>query len=274
MQVTGPFPITSGTQILTETQPSSFQQAVAVENNSPYQLTLYIANKQYTLAPYMKDLFLKPTNIQSITFDASELSGVIPSGSNSDLVLIWYGPNDTVDQQMANFPVALSPISVSSGSTITGNVEITAPLAANGSVNVEVTTPVSAEITAPLAANGSVNVEVTTPVSAEITAPLAANGSVEIETTPAATATITAVASSAASVAVVASNAARRGLILSNNSTEPVLVAFAAAASATAFTVVLAIGQNFVLPAPVYTGAISAIWPTAGTGDLSATELS
>ena len=252
MQVTGPFPITSGTQILTETQPSSFQQAVAVENNSPYQLTLYIANKQYTLAPYMKDLFLKPTNIQSITFDASELSGVIPSGSNSDLVLIWYGPNDTVDQQMANFPVALSPISVSSGSTITGNVEITEPLAANGSVNVEVTTPVSAEITAPLAANGSV----------------------EIETTPAATATITAVASSAASVAVVASNAARRGLILSNNSTEPVLVAFAAAASATAFTVVLAIGQNFVLPAPVYTGAISAIWPTAGTGDLSATELS
>ena len=230
MQVTGPFPITSGTQILTETQPSSFQQAVAVENNSPYQLTLYIANKQYTLAPYMKDLFLKPTNIQSITFDASELSGVIPSGSNSDLVLIWYGPNDTVDQQMANFPVALSPISVSSGSTITGNVEITAPLTANGSV--------------------------------------------EIETTPAATATITAVASSAASVAVVASNAARRGLILSNNSTEPVLVAFAAAASATAFTVVLAIGQNFVLPAPVYTGAISAIWPTAGTGDLSATELS
>ena len=230
MQVTGPFPITSGTQILTETQPSSFQQAVAVENNSPYQLTLYIANKQYTLAPYMKDLFLKPTNIQSITFDASELSGVIPSGSNSDLVLIWYGPNDTVDQQMANFPVALSPISVSSGSTITGNVEITAPLASNGSV--------------------------------------------EIETTPAATATITAVASSAASVAVVASNAARRGLILSNNSTEPVLVAFAAAASATAFTVVLAIGQNFVLPAPVYTGAISAIWPTAGTGDLSATELS
>ena len=230
MQVTGPFPITSGTQILTETQPSSFQQAVAVENNSPYQLTLYIANKQYTLAPYMKDLFLKPTNIQSITFDASELSGVIPSGSNSDLVLIWYGPNDTVDQQMANFPVALSPISVSSGSTITGNVEITAPLASNGSV--------------------------------------------EIETTPAATATITAVASSAASVAVVASNAARRGLILSNNSTEPVLVAFAAAASATAFTVVLAVGQNFVLPAPVYTGAISAIWPTAGTGDLSATELS
>lgn len=244
MQVTGPFPITSGTQILTETQPSSFQQAVAVENNSPYQLTLYIANKQYTLAPYMKDLFLKPTNIQSITFDASELSGVIPSGSNSDLVLIWYGPNDTVDQQMANFPVALSPISVSSGSTITGNVEITAPLAANGSVNVEVT------------------------------GPLTTDGSVEIETTPAATATITAVASSAASVAVVASNAARRGLILSNNSTEPVLVAFAAAASATAFTVVLAVGQNFVLPAPVYTGAISAIWPTAGTGDLSATELS
>lgn len=97
------------------------------------------------------------------------------------------------------------------------------------------------------------------------------SGSVEV--TNCATATISTAASSTTTATIAAANSARRGLILANNSTEPCVFAFGSGASATNFSIALAAGASIAIPAPVYTGLISVVWATAGTGNATVTEL-
>jgi hypothetical protein len=84
-------------------------------------------------------------------------------------------------------------------------------------------------------------------------------------------ASITRVASSGTSVSVLAARGERKGLTLVNDSNASAYVAFAATASSSVFTLKMAPGSTWVMPSPVYTGQVSAIW-TAADGGLEATE--
>lgn len=86
-------------------------------------------------------------------------------------------------------------------------------------------------------------------------------------------AALTQVTASASSVSLLAANASRRGLMLFNNSTKTCYVAFAATASASAFSIKLPGGALYEKEEPIYTGAISAIWDAAN-GQMQITELS
>src|SRR3990167_6203728 len=87
-----------------------------------------------------------------------------------------------------------------------------------------------------------------------------------------ATATLSTVVVSTVSIALAASNAARRRIVIHNDSTGNVFVAFAATATVTAFTIKL--GGNNVYEGPLndYTGAISAI-RSAGSSNVRVTEI-
>ena len=86
-------------------------------------------------------------------------------------------------------------------------------------------------------------------------------------------AVLTTVASSAVSVTLKASNAARRQLLVYNNSTKTLFIAFSATASATSFTVKLAAGGFYASDSDGYTGVVSGIW-SATNGDAQVTEIS
>ena len=88
----------------------------------------------------------------------------------------------------------------------------------------------------------------------------------------ASSATLSNVANSVTSVSVLAANASRKGLIIHNDSTTTVYIAYAATASATAYTSRLTSNSEFFMPLPIYQGAISAI-SVAATGSLRVTEL-
>lgn len=227
MQVTGPFDIADGGNYK-EYQPSPLQVAIIVANNSPYQLTVSLSSKTYTLAPYMQDLILKAPNVNLVELTATALSGTVPSGANSSCTITWLNVNDPIDKIAIGHPIALTPNAQASGSVVSGNVDITGPLQGTA---------------------------------------------VEVDTKVSATATISTVASSAAAQVLASANASRRGLVIANNSTETCLVAFGSTATATNFSVVLAAGATYSPPAPCYTGELSVIWPTAGTGNCTATQL-
>lgn len=86
------------------------------------------------------------------------------------------------------------------------------------------------------------------------------------------TGTLSSVTASITSVTVLASNASRKGALIFNDSTALLYLAFAATASATAFTVKLTGGSFYEIPAPMYTGIITGIWVSA-TGAARVTEL-
>lgn len=80
-----------------------------------------------------------------------------------------------------------------------------------------------------------------------------------------ATATLSTVASSASSVTLLASNSIRKGMIIYNNSTQFLYLAFAASASTSVFTYPIppgAIYENSGLDT-LYTGKVTGIWPSA-----------
>jgi len=134
----GPYPLADGS-VLTLSQPESFQLAVKLINSSPFQLTVSSGSKSYVIPPLVQDLIDIPSTVQSIVVIASSLTGTIPAGSNSDLTVVWYDANDDVTSLKHNHPITLTANSVSSGSTVTGNVDITSPLNADGQVEVAVT---------------------------------------------------------------------------------------------------------------------------------------
>lgn len=91
---------------------------------------------------------------------------------------------------------------------------------------------------------------------------------------PAATSTISQIAPSTTSQSVLAANSARLGVILQNNSSQPVRIAYAASASGTQFTLLMAPnGSVYAMPQPVFVGQISAVWDSSASGALQVTEL-
>src|SRR5258705_5479512 len=72
--------------------------------------------------------------------------------------------------------------------------------------------------------------------------------------TPPANATITSVASSVTSVVLLAANASRRGFRINNESTKILKVAFAATATAAAYTIIMAANTDYESPFGDYTG--------------------
>jgi hypothetical protein len=85
-------------------------------------------------------------------------------------------------------------------------------------------------------------------------------------------ATLSSVASSASSVALLASNSARRGMLVFNDSTAVLFLAYAATATTSAYTVQITPNGYWEMPKPIYPGAISGIWASAN-GNLRITEL-
>lgn len=87
-----------------------------------------------------------------------------------------------------------------------------------------------------------------------------------------ANAALTSVAASAVSVSLLAANAARRQFIIVNDGSKVLWVAFAATASAAAFTLELGGGGTYESPLNGYTGVISGIWQSAN-GNARITEI-
>jgi len=131
----GPYSLADGS-VLTLSQPESFQLAVKLINSSPFQLTVSSGSKSYIIPPLVQDLIDIPSTVQSIVVIASSLTGTIPAGSNSDLTVVWYDANDDVTSLKNSHPITLTANSVSSGSTVTGNVDITSPLNSAGYLEV------------------------------------------------------------------------------------------------------------------------------------------
>lgn len=91
-------------------------------------------------------------------------------------------------------------------------------------------------------------------------------------TAPPATATLTSVPSSVTSVVLLASNASRKKFHIVNDSSKTLKIAFAATASATSFTVLLASQASYESELNDYTGTISGIW-SAANGSARITEV-
>jgi hypothetical protein len=85
-------------------------------------------------------------------------------------------------------------------------------------------------------------------------------------------ATLSSVASSASSVTLLSSNSARRGMLVFNDSTAVLYLAYAATATTSAYTVQITPNGYWEMPKPIYPGAISGIWASAN-GNLRITEL-
>lgn len=84
---------------------------------------------------------------------------------------------------------------------------------------------------------------------------------------------LTQVAASATAVQLRTAQSGRKGFIVANTDTNPMLLKYGTGASATSFTFSVPANTTWVMPEPIYTGAITAIWPTAGAGAAGVTEL-
>ena len=87
-----------------------------------------------------------------------------------------------------------------------------------------------------------------------------------------ATAAITTVAVTTTSTSMLAANLARRQVIVSNEGSRTVYLAFAATATVVAYTVQIAANQHWVSVLNSYTGEISVI-TASGTATLRVTEI-
>jgi hypothetical protein len=87
-------------------------------------------------------------------------------------------------------------------------------------------------------------------------------------------ATAVSLGASAASQTLKASNSARIGFFVTNTSANVSYINYGATAASTSFVAMVpANGGYWVMPTPVYTGVLSAIWTGTGTGSLIGTEL-
>lgn len=89
------------------------------------------------------------------------------------------------------------------------------------------------------------------------------DGALEVASNIASQSALTNVASVVASVQLAAANLNRRGLILFNDSTSALYVAYGATASATSFTVKVAAGGLHFMDVPVFLGQVNGAWATA-----------
>ena len=95
-----------------------------------------------------------------------------------------------------------------------------------------------------------------------------------VQVTGAQAATIAQVSVGAGSTAIIAANLKRQGLTIHNQSAIEILaVKFGTAAVyASSFTQLIAPGQSFRWPGPVYQGIIHGIFESGGTGNVMVTE--
>lgn len=105
----------------------------------------------------------------------------------------------------------------------------------------------------------------------QATQPVSIAGTVAVTAAVAATGTITSVAGAAVSTTLLVSNASRKGFSIFNDSTSILKVAFAATASATAFSFLLQ-PSSFFESGTLYTGIVTGIWASA-VGNARVTEL-
>lgn len=126
------------------------------------------------------------------------------------------------------------------------------------------------DITEPVTVDGTVGITGTVPVSGtfwQSTQPV--SGTVTADPTRPSTATSANVTGTGASVVLAAANAARKLLTVFNDSGVVAYVKLGTAASATSFTVKMVDQAYYELPAPVYTGAVEALW---ASGSVRVTE--
>jgi hypothetical protein len=86
-------------------------------------------------------------------------------------------------------------------------------------------------------------------------------------------AALSSVTAAITSTSLLAANPARRGVQLHNNSTSVLYLAYAATATATAYTVYVPSMGTWEMPQPIYTGALTGIW-VAANGSAKITETS
>ena len=101
---------------------------------------------------------------------------------------------------------------------------------------------------------------------------IAGGTAIPVTQAQAASAALTSVLAAVISTSILASNVNRKGYMLFNDGLGVCKVAFAATASATAFSILLAPNTGYE-PGTMYTGAISAIWSSA-SGSMRVTEFS
>jgi hypothetical protein len=87
------------------------------------------------------------------------------------------------------------------------------------------------------------------------------------------TSILTQVPASVTSVSVLVSNSNRKGFFLYNATNHTVNIALSAIASVSAYSFPLLMGSLYSQDSPIYSGAVSAIWPSSSTGNLLVTEL-
>lgn len=197
------------------------------------------------------------------------------------------GGSLTVDGSVSvsNFP-ATQPVSIAAALPVTDN---NGSLTVDGSVSITGTPSVSISGTPTVNTNThAVTASGAFPVTdnaGSLTVDdgggsLTVDGSVSITgTSPvtlptAGTGTLSNVAGAAASTQLLASNANRKGVVIWNESTALLYVAYAAAASATAYTYQIVAGGYLEMAPPfIYTGIITGIW-AAANGNARVTELS
>lgn len=109
-------------------------------------------------------------------------------------------------------------------------------------------------------------------LSVDNTGKLNVNASVSSTLPTSSVATLTSVAGATSSTALLASNGNRKGMMIFNDSTAILYLAFASSASTTAYTVQVAPGGFYEMPSPIYTGALYGIW-SAANGNARITEL-
>lgn len=169
-----------------------------------------------------------------------------------------------IASDQASIPVAAT---LAAGSAIVGNVRIdqTTPGTTNG-VQVNAALPAGANVIGAVTQSGTWTVQPGN--TANTTAWL-------VTQTGASTSTLANVASSASNVTLIASNASRKGAYIFNDSTAILYIKFGATASVTSYTVQVAAGGYYELPASpcLYTGIVDGIWASAN-GNARTTEIS
>ena len=165
---------------------------------------------------------------------------------------------------VSNFP-ATQPVS--------GTVSLGAGAAAIGSVTVS-NFPATQAVSGSVTVSGSVSVSnfpATQPVSGTVAA--TQSGSWTSAIVQPTVATLTQPTVSTSSFTALAANTSRKGFIMSNNTNQIIYLAFAATASATAYTYKVLPGNTIEKEGAAYTGLISAIAAATATGVLAVTDL-
>jgi hypothetical protein len=85
-------------------------------------------------------------------------------------------------------------------------------------------------------------------------------------------ATVTKTASSATVITLLPFNESRGGLVLYNDSTQVCYIKFGTAATTDDWTMKMEADSVWIMPQPVYTGIITAIW-AAANGSMRITEM-